>query len=177
MPCHLAEVCLSIPFSRSTRSLTLDSFRPTMIGLALAGLTLLALIIWFFFARIGLFQSSTSAVLQADDQIIASFPAEVFDQLKPGQQATLKLGLNGDQKPATIPAVVFDTQGGSEAVILVITDFSAVPPARSEDLSGRVDVQTEAIHPLELLLRASGKFLNRGSQSPDSQQPSETPQP
>lgn len=148
-----------------------------MIGLVLAGLTLLALIFWFFFAQIGLYQSSSSAVLKTDDQVIASFPEEVFAQIKPGQKATLMLGLSGDQRPLTIPVVVFDTQGGSEAVTLVITDYSEVPVSRTEEMSGRVDVQTEAIHPVELLLRASGKFLNRGGQPGSEQKLSQTTQP
>ena len=168
---------MSIPFSRSTRSLALDNFRPAMIGLVLAGLTLLALIIWFFFARISLFQSSSTAVLKTDDQVIASFPAEIFNQIKPGQTATLRLGLDGDQRPLTIPAVVFDTQGGSDQVILVITDFSNLPLDRSEELKARVDVETEAIHPVELLMRASGRFLSRGSQSPHPQSTPNSSQP
>jgi hypothetical protein len=153
---------MSIPFSRSTRSLFVDSFRPAVIGLVLAVLTLLALIVWFFLARVTLFQSSTSASLEPGGQIIASFPAESFSQIKPGQSAVLRLGQSGDQRPLVIPAVVFDTQGGNEQVILVVTDYSSLPGTIAEEIQGRVDVETEYISPAELLLRASGKFLARG---------------
>jgi hypothetical protein len=153
---------MSIPFSRSTRSLTLDSFRPALIGLALAILTLLALLTWFFLARVTLYQTSASANLKPDGQIIAAFPAETFSQLKPGQAAILRLGQAGDQRQVSIPAVVFDTQGGNEQVVLIVTDVSALPGTLTEETPGRVDVEVEYITPAELLLRASGKFLTRG---------------
>jgi hypothetical protein len=160
---------MSIPFSRSTRSLTLDSFRPALIGLALAILTLLALIAWFFLARITLYQSSASASLKQDGQIIAAFPAETFTQLKPGQTAILRLGQAGDQRQVSVPAVVFDTQDGNEQVVLIVTDVSTLPGTIQGEMPGRVDVEVEYIAPAELLLRASGKYLTRGRVTTDSQ--------
>ena len=162
---------MSIPFSRSTRSLTSDSFRPALIGLALAIVTLVALIVWFLLARISIYQSSTSAVLQPDGQVVASFPEETFARLQNGQAALLRLGQTGDQRPVSLPAVVFDTQGGSEQVILVITDASALPDGLAEGSKGRVDVETEKISPAELLLRASGKFLASGRTTTSSPAP------
>jgi hypothetical protein len=166
---------MSIPFSRSTRSLGVDSFRPALIGLGLAILTLIALIAWFFLARITLYQSSDGAKLKQDGQIIAAFPEGTFSQLKPGQTAILRLGQAGDQRQVSIPAVVFDTQGGSEQVVLIVTDVSALPETATEETPGRVDVEVEYITPAELLLRASGKFLTRGRDSTNSQ-PTSIPQ-
>ncbi|MBP1694581.1 MAG: hypothetical protein H6Q37_2464 [Chloroflexi bacterium] len=133
-----------------------------MIGLALAIVTLVALIAWFLLGRIALYQSSTSAELQLDGQIVASFPVETFNKLKYGQNALLRLGQSGDQRPVSLPAVVFDTQGGNEQVILVLADVSTLPDGVAEGTKGRVDVETEKISPAELLLRASGKFLAGG---------------
>jgi len=133
-----------------------------MIGLALAIVTLVALIAWFLLGRIALYQSSTSAELQLDGQIVASFPIETFNKLKYGQNALLRLGQSGDQRPVSLPAVVFDTQGGNEQVILVLADVSTLPDGVAEGTKGRVDVETEKISPAELLLRASGKFLAGG---------------
>jgi hypothetical protein len=147
-----------------------DSFRPALIGLALAILTLTALIVWFFLARISLYQSSGSAVLLADGQIQASFSNEIFSQIKPGQAAVFRLGQTGDQRPVTIPAQVFDTQGGAEKVIFIVTDATSLPIDLGDQTEGRVDVETESISPVELLLRASGKFLsrNRAAEEPQS---------
>jgi hypothetical protein len=153
---------VSIPFSRSTRSLASDSYRPAMIGLGLAVVTLVALIIWFFLARISLYQTSASAVLKADGQVIAAFPAETFAQIQPGQEGILRLGQSGDQRPLSVPVMVFDTQGGAGEVVLVVTDYSALPETLPEETPGRVDIETERIAPADLLLRASGKFLSRG---------------
>jgi len=133
-----------------------------MIGLALAIVTLVALIAWFLLGRIALYQSSTSAELQLDGQIVASFPVETFNKLKNGQNALLRLGQSGDQRPVSLPAVVFDTQGGNEQVILLLADVSTLPDGVAEGTKGRVDVETEKISPAELLLRASGKFLAGG---------------
>jgi hypothetical protein len=168
---------VSIPFSRSTRSLMSDSFRPALIGLALAILTMTALILWFFLARITLYQSSATATLQEDGQIRASFSAETFAQIKPGQAAIFRLGQAGDQRPVTIPAQVFDTQGGNEDVLLIITDASALPVDFSANQEGRVDVKTESIAPVELLLRAAGKFLSRNQTAAETQTAPQTTSP
>jgi hypothetical protein len=155
--------------------LTSDSFRPALIGLALAILTLAALIIWFFLARISLYQSSAKAFLQQDGQIVASFSSETFSQIKPGQTAVFRMGQAGDQRPVTIPAMIFDTQGGNEKVIVTITDASNLPADLVGQQDGRVDVETEAIAPAELLLRASGKFLARNRAPAETQaEPSTT---
>ncbi len=160
---------MSIPFSRSTRSLASDSFRPALIGLTLAILTLMALILWFFLANISLYQSSATAVLQADGQIQASFSSDIFPEIKPGQSAIFRLGQTGDQRPVVVPAQVFDTQGGSDDVIFIITDTTNLPVELGEQTEGRVDVETESISPVELLLRASGKFLSRNRSSEETQ--------
>ncbi len=165
---------MSVPFSRSTRSLTLDSFRPALIGLGFAILILLALILWFFLAKVTLYQSSSTATLGKDGQIIASFPAEAFSQIKPGQAAVLRLGQEGDQRPISVPAMVFDTQGGNENVILIVKDAGNLPEALTEDLPGRVDVEVEYISPANLLGRASGKFMARGNLPSNSQSSSDT---
>jgi hypothetical protein len=146
-----------------------DSFRPAMIGLALAILTMTALILWFFLARITLYQSSASAVLQEDGQILASFSAETFAQIQPGQAAVFRMGQAGDQRPVTLPAQVFDTQGGNEKVIVIITDPNALPANIAANQEGRVDVETESIPPVELLLRAAGKFLSTNQAAPTPQ--------
>lgn len=153
---------MSIPFSRSTRSLVSDSYRPAMIGLGLAVVTLVALIIWFFLARVSIYQASANATLKADGQIVASFPAETFAQIQPGQEGILRLGQAGDQRPLSVPVMVFDTQGGAEQVILIVSDYSALPENLPDETPGRVDIVTERIAPADLLLRASGKFLSRG---------------
>jgi hypothetical protein len=153
---------VTIPFSRSTRSLSRDRYRPAVIGLVLAILTLIALIAWLFLARVTLYQTSTSAVLNQDGQVVAGFPSEVFSQIQPGQSALLRLGQGSDQRPVTIPLIVFDTQGGEDSVILVISDYSDLPALPAGEVEGRVDVETDTTSPFELLLRASGKFLSQG---------------
>ena len=51
---------MSIPFSRSMRSLKVDSYRASLVGILLASAIMLALVVWFFSARITLFEVSNS---------------------------------------------------------------------------------------------------------------------
>lgn len=174
---YVCEASLSIPFSRSTRSLVLDSFRPGVIAMLLAILILASLIIWFIAAKVTIYQSSETASLKQDGMIEASFTAEGFATIKPGQKALLRLGQGPDSRPISIPTSVFDTGEGKDRVLLLITDYSALPFEITDELNGRVDIEVEYISPLELVMRATGQFLNRGGVSSNSTSPSNSVSP
>jgi hypothetical protein len=166
------SVSVSIQFSRSMRSLRLDSFRATRIGLAFAIFIMLALIVWFFVAKVTLYEVSTSLEVNADGKLMATFPKEARPRLRPGMPAILRLTQGTDQPTLTLPAVVFDLpRDGEQVEILVISNALPLDSQQGE-LTGQVDVEVEYITPAELVLRTSGKFLNR-SQVPVSPQ---TPQ-
>lgn len=154
------------------RSLRLDSFRTTRVGLAFAVVIMLALIVWFFVAKVTLYEVSTSLEMNTDGKLMVTFPKEARSRLRPGMPAILRMTQGADQPTLTLPAVVFDLPSDGEQVeILVISD--ALPlDGQQGKLTGQVDVEVEYITPAELVLRTSGKFLNR-SQVPVSPQ---TPQ-
>lgn len=152
---------MSIPFSRSLRSLSLDSYRPARIGLVLGMVLLLVLILWFFFAKITIYQSSEGAIIDESGQITAEFSPQAIAQITPGQTAILRLAGHGDQQLISIPAIVYDLNSDNHEVIFYITDPSGLPESIPEGLTGRVDVEVEHISPFELVMRATGKFFNQ----------------
>ena len=77
-----------------------------------------------------------------------------------------------DQPTLTLPAVVFDLLNEGEQVEILVISDGLPPDVKQGKLTGQVDVEVEYITPAELVLRTSGKFLNR-SQVPVSPQ---TPQ-
>ena len=57
---------MSSPFSRSMRSLTADGFRRSTLGLLIAATLLTSWAVWFYFARITLYEVTTAARLEVD---------------------------------------------------------------------------------------------------------------
>jgi hypothetical protein len=154
------------------RSLRLDSFRATRIGLVLAVVIMLALIVWFFMAKVTLYEVTTSLDRNADGKLMATFPKEARARLRPGMPAILRLPQSPDQPAMTIPAVVFDLPREGEQVEIMILPGEAPLDAQQGKLTGQVEVEVEYVTPAELVLRTSGKFLNR-SQVPISPQTSQ----
>jgi hypothetical protein len=163
---------VSIQFSRSMRSLRLDSFRATRIGLVFAIIIMLALIVWFFMAKVTLYEVSTSLEWSADGKLMVTFPKESRARLRPGMPAILRLPRSADQPAMTIPAVVFDLPRDQDQVEIMVLSSDFSPETQQGQLTGQVEVEVEYVTPAELVLRSSGKFLNR-SQVPVSPQ---TPQ-
>jgi hypothetical protein len=154
------------------RSLRLDSFRATRVGLGFAIIIMLALIVWFFVAKVTLYEVSTSMEVNADGKLMVSYPKEARSRLRPGMPAILRLTQGADQPTLTLPAVVFDLPREGEQVEMLVLSGGLPLDTQQGELTGQVDVEVEYITPAELVLRTSGKFLNR-SQVPVSPQ---TPQ-
>jgi hypothetical protein len=157
------------------RSLKLDSFRVARIGLFLAILNMTALIVWFFFARVTLYETSSTINITPEGHIIASFPPEIRARINPGQPAVLRLQTGSEGPPLVIPTVVYSTDLAEDQVELLIIapEFSAAD--LPESISGRIEVEAEYVTPAQLVLRASGKYLNQGRLpvSPQDQQETE----
>ena len=152
---------VSIQFSRSVRSLQIDSSRLTLVGLGLGIIMMVALILWFFLARITLFEISTSATFDQNRRVQATFSPEGLSRIQPGQAALVRLSAPGDQRPIAIPAMVYDTQKGKGQVELILLEDPFGQSGIPSQLSARAEVEVEYINPAMLVMRASGKFLNR----------------
>jgi hypothetical protein len=151
------------------RSLQLDSFRASRLGLAFALALMLGLIVWFFRAKVTLYEISTSLEVGPEGKLLAAFPKEALSRLRPGMPAILRLSQGADQPPITLPAVVFNLPREGEQVEVVVFSGALPLDASGSRLTGQVEVEVDYVTPAELVLRASGKYLNR-SQVPVSPQ-------
>jgi hypothetical protein len=155
------------------RVLQLDSFRAARIGLLLAALNMAILVIWFFTAKVTLYEVSTEIALGDSDRIIASFPKESLARVRVGQPAWLRVDLGAEQPSLKLPALVYEIQRDQNKVVFVVLANESPVNYLAEKPSGQVEVEVEYITPAELVLRTSGKLLNR-NQIPLSPQTLET---
>jgi hypothetical protein len=168
---------VSLQFSRSVRALRIDSFRASRIGLALAILLMMALIAWFFFARVTLFEVSSTLKLTDDGRLIAAFSPDQAQRLRQGQAATLRLSGTSEQPALSFPAYLFSLEQGADAAELVLLSSEVPPNLLDSKLTGRVEVEVEYITPAEMLLRASGRYFNQSNISVSPGQGQEQNQP
>ena len=94
---------MTVPFSRSLRSLGIDSFRASLIGMILAVLIVFALIAWFFLAKVTLYEYSSSITFNEDGRIYAEFSSEAMPRLRPGESAILRITLPGENRQVSLP--------------------------------------------------------------------------
>jgi len=166
---------MSIHFSRSMRSLNIDSFQASRVGLILGCGLVIALITWFLFARVSLYAVSQEIGFDQDGRFTATFSKEEMARVRVGQGALVRIFSAADQPPLVVPGIVFDIPPGSqEAEILVMTQ-DLPESGLSQDATGQVEVEVERITPLALVLRTSGKYLS-GKQIPVSPQTMESTQ-
>ena len=165
---------MSIPFSRSMRSLQVDSYRASLVGILLASAVMLALVVWFFSARITLFEVSQSVSMTEDGRLMGRFSAESMARLRQGQPAVLRVTVGSDQSVTPLPAMVFTIQPGSNDVEIILTTNEVPENLLAQGFKGQVQVEAEYVTPAVLVMRAMGKYLNR-QQIPVS--PQETPSP
>ena len=152
---------MSIPFSRSMRSLKVDSYRASLVGILLASAIMLALVVWFFSARITLFEVSNSVGMSEDGRLMARFPAESMARLRQGQAAVLRVTVGSDQAVVPLPAMVFTIEPGSNDVEIVLTADEIPENLLAQGFKGQVQVEAEYVTPAVLVMRAMGKYLNR----------------
>jgi hypothetical protein len=92
---------MSIPFSRSTRALDSDSFRPSLFGVMVACIVLIAWGAWFVFARMTVQITSSTLTLDRDGAIIATFAPEQLAQIRAGQDATITINATSNAPDAS----------------------------------------------------------------------------
>lgn len=150
---------MAAPFSRSLRSLQIDSFRVSLIGMILASAVLLALIAWFFMARITLYENSANIQIGEDGRFLATFRPETMARLQVGQNAILRLNPGAEGGLISLPAMVIDRSLSSNQVeLLILADISPQAFAGG-GITAQVEVEVESVSPAALVIRASGQYL------------------
>jgi hypothetical protein len=152
------------------RSLTIDSYRASRIGMILAAILMLALILWFLLARVSLYEISTDVTLTQDGRLLANFSPEAQGRIQPGQTASIRLTGGPEGQIVTLPATVVGKDPTTNQVEFWAIANDVPADVLQGNLSARVEVQVESITPARLLLRASGKYLGQ-PQTPLNTQP------
>ena len=165
---------MSLPFSRSIRSLDIDSYRASRIGMILAIVILILLFAWFFFAKVTLYEVSSDLTFTEDDHVLAYFPKESLKRIQTGQPVILRVYTDPDQASLTLPGLVISTEEDSEQVMIIMISDEAYSLPFHEDLTGQAQVEVEYVTPATLVRRASGSYLNN-SQFPVSPQDVDQP--
>jgi len=160
---------VSLPFSRSVRSLGIDSYRASRIGMVLALVIMIVLLAWFFLAKVTLYEVSSDLSFTADGHVLAYFPKESLKRIQPGQPVILRVYYDTEQTALTLPAMVISTEKDGEQVEIIVNSEEAYSLPLQEDLTGQVQVEIEYVTPATLVRRASGSYLNN-SQFPVSPQ-------
>ncbi|MFN2195799.1 MAG: hypothetical protein ACK2UW_06710 [Anaerolineales bacterium] len=159
---------MTVPFSRTLRSMNIDTFRASWIGLILAFVLAAALIAWFFLAHVTLYEYSTSVTIQPDGSIYAVFPEEAIARVRTGQTGILRLALADDQGQTTLPVLVVGKQAAQNQVEVLVIEGDMPAGVSPDELSAQLEVAVEEISPGRLVMRTSGQFFS-GSQPPGSQ--------
>ena len=168
---------MSLQFSRSLRSLRIDSYRASRVGLILAILVMAALIAWFFLAKVTLYETSSSISFTDDGRLVAVFSPESLKRIRQGQSAILRVNLGTDQPAVTLPALVFDMATDANQVEFLIMSPEMPQNLSKEKLSGQIEVEVEYITPAQLVLRTSGKMMTKSEipMSPQSFKETQAP--
>ena len=183
---------MSTPFTRSMRSLRLDRFTLSLIGL-IASVTLLsAWIIWFFLARISMYEISTDLQITKNGEIEANYPVKAKERIQAGQMALLhveqKIPVEGNtqnggtEKTTSIKAMVMKVDssrtGGQIVVNLAPLEdtfytifIQGDPPPKNTKT--RLEVEVESISPFILVQRASKQYMNASPATPNPQGPND----
>lgn len=143
------------------RVLRLDSFRAARVGLLLAALNMAVLVVWFFLARVTLYETSTSIRPGAEGRLSAAFSQDAVRRIRIGQPAWVRLDLSGEGQSVRFPALIYDIPPRSEQVELVVLSPDFPTDLSTEQLKGQIEVEVEYVTPAELVMRTSGRMLNR----------------
>jgi hypothetical protein len=141
---------MSLSFSRSTRALVSDTFRPSLVGMLLGVLVLGLWGAWFALARTPLYETTATAQLNREGDVIARFEPGPFARVRPGQPATVIDTVTGQSRRAEVMEVANRVQNRMEASTVRLYVYGA-PPLQESPREVQVQVGEES--PLLALLR------------------------
>ena len=151
---------MAVPFPRSSRALSADSFRYTLMGLAVAGVLLIGWCVWFFGATVTFMESSSEVQLGEGETLVALFPKDKLSRIARDQHARFFPDNSIIGQAGGIPVVVAEvnrlTQTEKGRVIFLIMADRQLAALLPDELSGRIDVEVERVSPAQLVMRSSG---------------------
>lgn len=126
----------------------------------IGSLLMLMLILWFFFAKVSVHETSQEVSLSKDGTFLVVFSDEAMTRIQPGMEALIRVFTIADQPPVTIEGVVFDTDPDQNLVEIITQseEFFELPDV--ERISAQADVEIERVTPVRLVQRFSGQFVD-----------------
>lgn len=141
---------MSISFSRANRALINDSFRPSVVGLGIAMLVLVAWGVWFAFARVPLYTVSADAQ-PTREGVLAKFTPEQLARIRAGQAATVTFGAQTFE--AQVMELANFAQNRMESNTVRLAVYASELPANAPT---RVQIEIDRVGPLEYILKNVG---------------------
>jgi len=154
---------MSISFSRSTRALNNDTFRPSLLGSIITIIVLTVWGVWFVFARVPLYEITTQAQI-AHGEIIAKFTPEQITRLRAGQEATVNVQATTNAPAQVFRAEVMEVANRAQNRMEPNTVRLAIVANEPLQEASQVQVQVEEVSPLLFVLR-TGQALARVERS------------
>lgn len=145
---------MSIAFSRSLRALEQDRDIAALIVLLAVAVLIIAWALWFFFAPITLYETTTQFTVRRDGLLAAEFSPEALTRIRPGQDGNL-LPLEGAASVLSEPVniLVMDvpaSTGQANNLVSVYAELPAAPPT----LTGTLQIAVETVSPFTLIMRS-----------------------
>lgn len=155
------------------RSLTGDSYRPSLAGLLIATVLLLAWAGWFLWAPITVFATGQIVSATGDGMVTALFDSKGAAHLQTGQPALIRPQDTNTGVDGVIHAKVANiTPRGAQTRVVL---YAQLTPTNARiftnNLTGAVDVEVEHTSPAMLVWRASGQFIDTPAVSLSPQTP------
>ncbi len=169
---------MAIAFSRSMRSLKSDSNRFSMFGLLLSIILILVWMIWFFMAKIGIYEVSKDVRISEEGYAVARFQTNRIQRMEVGQPALLQIegnfptgtdGNSNTNRTLTAQAFVFritpDENTEKQALVELVATDESVYPYLYQSGNGTagpkitVQIEIERVTPFTLVQRASRQYF------------------
>jgi hypothetical protein len=141
------------------RSLNRDSFRPSLVGLIITILLLLAWSAWFFLAKVPLYETSREFQVRRDGSLAVTFSPQALARIRPDQAAVLRLAETAGQGAQTFSAIVMDTPA-TDSRTSQVELYAFSPEPLQPGVAGEVRVEVERVSPAMLVMRSAGKFVD-----------------
>ena len=161
---------MSIPFTRSLRSLESDHFQRALLLLLLIAVLLAIWAGWLLKARLPVYAVSDGVRVEKTTtapsiKIVAAFAPDVaLGRIQPGQTAYIRFNSVAWSQAGAVLATVTNV-AFAEQTNQVQVDFSPLAPPSGQPallpgLTGSAEIEVERVSPARLLLRAAGYSIN-----------------
>ena len=145
---------MSISFSRSLRSLDSDQYRFSLVWLIIAIVLLGSWSIWFFTAKIAVYETSRTFQVSRNGYLQATFSEQSLKKILPGQKVVFKP--DGTPTKPSIKGEVMNIPQTTNRKDSLVEIYLNTSEGVKEGAAGEIQVEVEKTTPAGLVLRSTG---------------------